>query len=355
LSTAPRTTARGAWSRFPVARIARQLVPDGVGLSCTSVIAVSNPKRKHHITPALYLRGFTCAEQGRQSFIWVYERSLPYKPGYMKKGFYNPCQRPVTATGFEWDYYAFEKPNGSGWDYETYENALEKIEEAAKPAIQRLRRHELVEGDDRMAMATYITLMIKRVQRRREWADGRWLEFIREFEQGAKVLEQLDAHERNTDPSDTKRLANIARARAEYTGLMNQYKSADSIPRHILLPILISQSKIPPALNDLTWRLLVCDENDFFLTSDNPLWFDEDQGIGNQRLEVSFPVSSDTVLVITRKAVAEGVFGAGRHVVEEVNRRSASRATRYLYGRQAEAWAVKLLSRSYKPRAIIRY
>jgi predicted SnoaL-like aldol condensation-catalyzing enzyme len=298
---------------------------------------VSNPKRKHHITPAFYLRGFTSPEQGKESFIWVYERGLPYRPGYMKKGFYNPCQRPVTATGFKWDYYAFEKPDGSGWDYATYENALEKIEVAAKPAIQRLRRHELVEGDDRTAMAIYITVMMKRVPRRREWADEKWPDFIREFEEGAKVFEQLDAHERDTDPSNTKRLANIARMRAEYTGLMDQYKSADSIPRHILLPILTSQkSKIPPALCDMTWRLLVSDNNDFFLTSDNPLWFDEEQGIRNQRLEVSFPISSDAALVLSRRAVAEGVFGAGRHVVEEVNRRSATRATRYLYGRQPE-------------------
>lgn len=205
-----------------------------------------------------------------------------------------------------------------------------------------------------MALATYMAVMLKRVQRRRDWADGMWPEFIREFEQGSKVLEQLDAYEKNTSPSDTKRLANIARMRAEYTGLIDQYKSADSIPRHILLPILTGQSKIPPALNDMTWRLLVCDKGDFFLTSDNPLWFDEQQGIGSQRLEVSFPVSSDAVLVISRKAVAEGVFGAGRLVVEEVNRRSATRATRYLYGRQPEAWVVKLLGRSYSPRSIVR-
>jgi hypothetical protein len=314
---------------------------------------VSNPKRKHHITPAFYLRGFTCAEPGKESFIWVYERGLPYRSGYMKKGFYNPCQRPVTATGFEWDYYAFEKPDGGGWDYDTYENALEKIEESAKPAIQRLRRHKLVEGDDRMAMATYITLMIKRVPHRREWADGLWPEFIREFEQGSKMLEHLDAREKNTDPSDTQGLANIAELRAEYMRVMNQHKSADSIPRHILLPILTSPSKAPAALYDMTWRLLVCDKSDFFLTSDNPLWFDEDRGIGNQRLEVSFPISSEAVLVISRKAVAEGVFGAGRHIVEEVNRRSATRATRYLYGRQPEPWVLKLLSRSYQPRAIV--
>jgi hypothetical protein len=315
---------------------------------------MTSPKRKHHITPAFYLRGFTCAEKEKQSFVWVYERGLPFKPGYIKTGVYNPCQRPVTATGFEWDYYAFEKPDGSGWDYETYENALQKIEEEAKPAIQSLRRHEIVEGADRMAMATYMAVMIKRVPHRREWADEMWPEFIREFEQGANVLEQLEAHEKNTDRSDTKRLANIARMRAEYIGLMNQYKSADCIPRHILLPILIGQSKIPPALSDMTWRLLVCDKDEFFLTSDNPLWFDEQKGIGNQHLEVSFPISSDTALVISRKKVEEGVFGAGKRVVDEVNHRSATRATRYLYGCRPEAWAVKLLNRTYTPRSIIR-
>jgi len=31
----------------------------------------------------------------------------------------------------------------------------------------------------------------------------------------------------------------------------------------------------------MAWRLLVCGEDDFFLTSDNPLWFDEQEGIGN--------------------------------------------------------------------------
>lgn len=165
---------------------------------------MSSPKRRHHITPAFYLRGFTCAERGKESFIWVYERGLPYKPGYIKTSVYNPCQHPVKATGFEWDYYAFEKPDGSGWDYETYENALEKVEEAARPAIQRLRRHELVGGADRMALAAYMGVMIKRVPRRRELADEMWPGVVREFEQGGKVVEQLDAYERNTDPRTPK-------------------------------------------------------------------------------------------------------------------------------------------------------
>jgi hypothetical protein len=315
---------------------------------------MTTPKRKHHITPAFYLRGFSCLEPEKQSFIWVYERGQPFKPGYMKTGVYNPCQRPINATGFEWDYYAYEKPDGGGWDYDTFEDALQKIEEAAKPAIQRLRRHELVEGADRMALATYMAVIIKRVPRRREWADEMWPAFIREFEEGAKVTEQLDTHEQATSPSDTKRLANIARLRAEYLAIMNQYKNAENIPRHILLPILISQSKIPPALNAMTWRLLVCDKDEFFLTSDNPVWFDEQRGIGNQRLEVSFPISSEAALVISRKAVAEGVFRAGKRVVDEVNRRSAMRATRHLYGCRAEARAAKLLSRSHILRPIVR-
>lgn len=71
---------------------------------------------------------------------------------------------------------------------------------------------------------------------------------LREFEQGAKVLDQFDAHERNTDPSDTKRLANIAKWREEYIRVMNQHKSAGSIPRHILLPILTSPSEAPAEL-----------------------------------------------------------------------------------------------------------
>lgn len=253
-----------------------------------------------------------------------------------------------------WDYYAFEKPDGSGWDYETYENALQKIEEAAKPAIQSLRRHEMVEEVDRMALANYMAVMIKRVPRRRDWADEMWPEFIRKFDQGANVLEQLDAHEKTTKPSDTKRLKNIARIRADYLDVMNQYKSAKNIPRHILLPILTGESKIPPALFDMCWRLLVCSKDEFFLTSDNPLWFDEEKGIGNQQLDVSFPISSDSALVITRKVVTEGVFGAGTRVVEEVNRRSATRATKYLYGCRPEAWVLKLMGRTYTPRSIVR-
>lgn len=317
---------------------------------------MTSPKRKHHITPAFYLRGFTCAEKDRQSFIWVYERGLPFKPGYIKTGVYNPCQRPVTATGFQWDYYAFEKPDGSGWDYETYENALQKIEEGAKPAIQSLRRHEMIEGADRMALATYMAMMIKRVPRRREWADNLWPEFIREFEQGAGFLERFEALEKNTDPSDSNKIANIARARAEYLRVISEYKSAKSMPRHILLPILTGQSKIPPALCDMTWRLLVCDTDKFFLTSDNPLWFDEQKGIGNQYLEVSFPISSDSVLVISRKMVEGGIFRAGDRVVDEVNRRSATRATRHLYGCRPESWVVKFLNRNrpYVPRSIVR-
>src|SRR5690349_5080229 len=60
---------------------------------------MNNPKRNHHVTPRVYLKGFTTG--GGEPFLWVYTRGLPFNPGDMNSN--NPRKRSITTAGVERD------------------------------------------------------------------------------------------------------------------------------------------------------------------------------------------------------------------------------------------------------------
>jgi hypothetical protein len=124
----------------------------------------------------------------------------------------------------------------------------------------------------------------------------------------------------------------IEKHRAIFKGIIDKYSNE--------LQSMIWLKTIPPemtpritaALADMTWRFLTFDQQPAFLTSDNPVFFFKGLGIGRPESEVTFLISSKLALWASwRSYLPEGYFPTNMQVVKEINRRTASPATPYVF------------------------
>ena len=82
------------------------------------------------------------------------------------------------------------------------------------------------------------------------------------------------------------------------------------------------------------------------MTSDNPVFYFEGMGIGNQLSEVTFPISRNTVLWATwRVDLEEGFRPTNKRIVREINSRTVSAATRYVFYARKVKWVTKFVNR----------
>ena len=88
----------------------------------------------------------------------------------------------------------------------------------------------------------------------------------------------------------------------------------------------------------MTWRILVSNNENAFLTSDNPFHFFESMGLANPDVEVSVPLSSTVSLHASYQGQPETTLfiHAEPRLVKEINRRTASGADRFLFFHRCE-------------------
>ena len=291
-------------------------------------------KRKHHIIPKLYLKGFIEAKES--PFLWVYERGKTFNPG--NKRHHNPCKRPISKAGAEMDEYAFVGMDGD-IDHDTYEDKLEKLEKLSNPIFAKLRRHETLTAQEKKDFASYMHLTYKRVPRRKERFKESWPRISSSVL--SEVAHWLDFEEARTDEADYARLARISERRSELEGLERDYE--ENIPTDSEIPLMSlvmeSQLGIPAILSSMTWQFFIAPKGSSgFLTSDDPVVVSA--SVDKQYAEISFPISEDVALVMSWYDLTQGFFEVTPEVMTEINLRTANRALRQVYYSKAEKWIV---------------
>lgn len=108
------------------------------------------------------------------------------------------------------------------------------------------------------------------------------------------------------------------------------------------------------ALLSMNWVFLYHDTLQF-LTSDNPVFFFEFEGIGSPESELTFPISSKITLWATRTPKANGTFmQATSPAVKEINRRTASNSMRWVYSERNEPWILPFATKGEWPLTRLR-
>jgi hypothetical protein len=301
-------------------------------------------KHNHHKVPRYYLKGFV--ERADCPFLWVYRKGLLYKPGRARYK-YNPYRDSIRFVGSEIDYYASMSHDGVV-DYETYENVLEKLEKPADPVIKKIRDRQMLTRDEKVVLASYIVLMLKRVERRRQKANSMWSSFLEEFESSSDLIRAVAVLERDTPPDDTRTQERLRKVRAEINRVMDDYKANPStIPSKILHESMVAPGSIlVPAISQMNWQFLIAPEGSQFLTSDNPVFFFEGIGLNKPQSELTFPISSDVALAAFGSGgFKEGFVATTTHAVSEINRRTAHSATEEVYHLRASKWVADLFNK----------
>ena len=90
--------------------------------------------------------------------------------------------------------------------------------------------------------------------------------------------------------------------------------------------------RVQEAIRRMTWAFLTFEKGAAFLTCDNPVFFFRAMGIGKPESEISFPISSHIMLWLSwRSDFSEAYYPVTERIVKEMNRRTASNASRYVF------------------------
>ncbi len=264
-----------------------------------------------HYVPQYYLKGFSQNEGKR---IWIYDKT---------DGVKFPTQVKSIANITEF------------YSREVEQYLANTIEGPANKVLMKIRQFEQIDQKDKEILSEYMAVMIKRVpkglQRLEEMAPSinkeLFAELSEELSQIALAMpEKKDVAERRI---------------TEIEAILERY-SKDP-PKEIWLENIPPERspKVVAALNGMIWRFLVSKNESEFLTSDNPLFFFTSIGIGKPISEVLFPVAKNIALWATWKTnLPEGFINTTSQAVKEMNRRTASYATRYIFKAKDEDWVL---------------
>jgi len=274
----------------------------------------------HHYVPQYYLSGFA----NPANTICAYEKGS-------QRVFCAGTRRVATETGYYSD------------EIEHY--LANTVEGPANSVIKKIRERQIITVRDKIDLSKYMVVMLKRVPRGKERIE----------EKSPDVLEGLldDLDEQLTELLN--RYPDIAHLKQKKEELNQLRKKIETDPDYKndlvkdgwlkLLPPDMTPKSVK-ALSLMIWRFLTFDRESVFLTSDNPVFFFTNIGIGNEHSEVTFPISSNVVLWATwRQDLKEGYFHAKESQIYQINRRTVSIATRYVFHSDEADWVIKLVNR----------
>jgi len=267
----------------------------------------------HHFAPQHYLKAFT-----RGGTIWAYDKLECCK-----------FQTQVKAVA-----------NETGLYTEDLENWLEReVEAPAQPVLNKIRERISIDEEDRQWLAKYIVVQWKRVPKARERTIARLPQAVQEVaatlnaELDALLELQPDAHENVASLRD--RLAQEMRRNLVSPGPEIWH---NSIGIH-------TSPRVVDSLMSMNWLFLHTGES-LFLTSDNPVFFFEFEGIARPTSELTFPISNTIALWASRdKRLASQFIPASSQVVKEINRRTVFNSTRFVYSAIDESWILPFVTK----------
>lgn len=268
----------------------------------------------NHFVPKFYLHGFTY--QGR---LWAHDKDT-------KKSFVTQPKSVANETGM--------------YPPELESYFTESIEQPAQHAIEQIRLKEPLSQADKTALAHYIVAIWKRVPAGRRKSAERLPGVANNIER--ELLEQIDniaainPYLREIAEDKKLLITSIIRRNVEERSidLWHQTLSSESTPR------------IVTSMTSMNWQFLIAKEK-CYLTSDNPLFYFSNEGIASEKADVTIPFSSEIALWMNRDPRQKPLYKVAREwTIKEINRRTASNATRFVFSATNEAWISKLAFKS---------
>jgi len=267
-----------------------------------------------------------------------------YVPRYYLEGFTRPNTKEI------WTYIKGEKrkfisqPKSVGGENNFYSREVDRllthqVEAPAHKILKKIRDRVEISQEEKNVFSIYILVMSKRVP------NG-----LRRFKEMApQVLENLradlSAEYEKFIADNPDRIQAAKKRRLEAEEMLAVFGAN---PHKDIWQELIDPDKTPRSiqtLSNMEWCFLIHDREPAFLTCDDPVFFFSELGIGQPRSELTFPISSNIALFATWKP--RGLYQqANKANIEEVNRRTVSNATKYIFHALDEEWVMRLTNRN---------
>jgi hypothetical protein len=290
-------------------------------------------KHRHHKQPQFFLKGFAAVGNSYQKKpdIWVYKKGEDYKDGV------NPSLESVNDTGYGEDFYAYIKDDGSK-DFNKYENLLMKeFEQPAQPALEKIRRLEEINEDERELFIKYVASMKVR---------GDWWKNVSDKiikESSAKTKREFLDKYKNKIPRESKQeeIDEIVDKRVERLE-NNEFHNENMIK---------AANDVASIIRKMNWRLLIAPKNMPYLTSDNPVYYFELDTIDSELL---FPVSSNITLSLSWKTIkkatiwkwrSKNIWDVNDTTVSLIRHHICSIAINEVYFSEKRKWLVDFINR----------
>lgn len=266
-----------------------------------------------HYAPRKYLLGFCDADDK----IWVYDR-------VRKNSFRTTLVNVAQENGF--------------YSPEDERDLNQLVEMPANYVLNKLRDGIAISPDDREKLAVYIATFMHRVPYSRSFAaslatPALFAEYIDKIKDEIKKRgEELGIDAAIID----QRMTDVEAVRMKYAD-----NPAAAVAEQIRSPW--PGEKICQAVFGMKWRLLTTCGPSFFLTSDNPVFTFHSLGFAHAESELTFPVSTKLVLHGSWQDIrGNEIVPIDQQWVKEMNRRTASKSTRFLFYHKRENWVAAL-------------
>ncbi len=272
----------------------------------------------YHYVPQRFLRNFQ--DPSQPGTIWLYLKSGG--PGRHLK-----IESVAQARGYYPD------------DTERFLNL--NVEIPGSGAIEKLLERKTISPEERRAVAYYIAVMNKRGPKIRRKANEHAPDVL------VGILARVRAVISQMEAEGALSPEMVDHRRREVDEVEKRY--AEEIPQDVMAkayqpwpgPALVQ------AIMQMNWQLLWTAGPLFFVTSDTPVFFYEDRGVGNRNSELYFPISSRCAIYGCRQGKTRGRRpdkDAPQSMVREINKRLISHAEYFVLFREPSAWVEALIT-----------
>ena len=280
-------------------------------------------KKKHHYIPVFYFRGFVNPKDGEN--IYVYEKG-------------NSQIRSSKPENTDYINYYHSFCTKKGKDTDTIENYLEKTESKVTPIIEKIERREKLSPEERWMFSYFIALMMVRVPNFRNNIETVMANVFKDIHMTLArhkegFYNSIKNYERETgnslgDPEELRQFA----LKGKYDVKVN--------PELSLSMLLKGPLGYANIFSGMRWFFLVATHDYKFVTSDNPLFYDDPSrntnsilGVGllDKNIELTFPISKDLALLAIWKNDLKEDYIQQSNFVKKTTLRTVISAKRFVY------------------------
>ncbi len=279
--------------------------------------------RKHHYLPQFYLRGFST--NGKS----IYQIEKPTMRGYISS------IRDAAAIR---DYHELDDPNFA--DPNAVEKRLAQIETQLATALARVLQRGLATPDDHASVVQLVGLLRVRIPAFKAHIDASLQQMVRSVGLIMERKGQLPPVRKGLE--DVLRVENLSISIANWKCLEFMFK-------------LAADRRILELLGAIRPSVLRAPDHTVFLTCDQPVAVYHpaasptdaygDGGLADPTTEVSVPLSSHALLLLSRAADPPADRVATSEEVAEFNRRTIVMADSLVFAPEASKWAVETVAR----------